>query len=95
LNFFLSQVRNSLGDHISPLALAEKAELVAVQDLLAPIDFIRKPRAFPFRTSTTGCCAILDLGTARLIPVMHRVIRASHQAQVEVLRSYWNGVRVD
>ena len=65
-------------------------ELVSIQDLLDSIDFIRKSTGIQMqdvynimlrRGWTTG--------TARMIPVMHALIRASHAAQVKVLEAYW------
>jgi hypothetical protein len=70
--------------------------LVSIQELLDPIDFVRKSTGVRFQDVYNimlrrGWTA----GTAQLIPTMHRLIRASHPAQVKVLEAYWTNHRPD
>jgi len=65
-------------------------EMVSIQDLLEPVDFIRKHTGIPFQDVYNlmlrrGWTA----GTAQLIPLMHLAIRLSHGQQVSVLDRYW------
>src|SRR5215467_15436351 len=71
-------------------------EMVSIQDLLDPIDFIRKYTGIRFQEVYNimlrrGWTA----GTAQLIPLMHLVIRLSHGKQVSVLQRYWTQHRPD
>ena len=71
-------------------------EMVSIQDLLDPIDFIRKYTGIRFQDVYNimlrrGWTA----GTAQLIPLMHLVIRLSHGKQVGVLQRYWEQHRPD
>jgi Glycosyltransferase family 28 C-terminal domain len=71
-------------------------EMVSIQDLLDPIDFIRKYTGIRFQDVYNimlrrGWTA----GTAQLIPLMHLVIRLSHSKQVGVLQHYWAQDRPD
>ena len=71
-------------------------EMVSIQDLLDPIDFIRKYTGIRFQDVYNimlrrGWTA----GTAQLIPLMHLVIRLSHGKQVSVLQRYWSQHRPD
>jgi len=71
-------------------------EMVSIQDLLDPIDFIRKYTGIRFQDVYNimlrrGWTA----GTAQLIPLMHLVIRLSHGKQVGVLQRYWEQGRPD
>ena len=71
-------------------------EMVSIQDLLDPIDFIRKYTGIRFQDVYNimlrrGWTA----GTAQLIPLMHLVIRLSHGRQVGVLQRYWEQHRPD
>jgi Glycosyltransferase family 28 C-terminal domain len=71
-------------------------EMVSVQDLLDPIDFIRKSTGIPFQDVYNIMLRRgWTLGTAQLIPVMHGLIRACHDSQVRVLESYWRMQRPD
>uniref|UniRef100_Q023T3 Monogalactosyldiacylglycerol synthase n=1 Tax=Solibacter usitatus (strain Ellin6076) TaxID=234267 RepID=Q023T3_SOLUE len=70
--------------------------MVCIQDLLDPIDFIRKSTGVRFQDVYNIMLRRgWTRGTAQLIPMMHRVIRASHDSQVKVLREYWRGHRPD
>jgi 1,2-diacylglycerol 3-beta-galactosyltransferase len=70
--------------------------LLNVQDLLSPIDFIRKSTGIPFQDVYNIMLRRgWTLGTAQLIPAMHAVIRMCHQAQVRVLERWWRLNRPD
>ena len=71
-------------------------EMVSIQDLLEPIDFIKKHIGIEFQEVYNimlrrGWTA----GTAQLIPLMHLVIRLSHGKQVGVLERHWAQHRPD
>jgi hypothetical protein len=69
-------------------------EMVCIQDLLDPIDFIRKSTGVRFQDVYNIMLRHgWTLGTAQLIPLMHGVIRASHDSQVKALREYFAGHR--
>ena len=71
-------------------------EMVSVQDLLNSIDFIRKSTGIPFQDVYNIMLRRgWTLGTAQLIPLMHGLIRASHDSQVRLLESYWRNHRPD
>ena len=71
-------------------------EMVCIQDLLDPIDFIRKSTGVRFQDVYNIMLRRgWTRGTAQLIPMMHGVIRASHDSQVRVLREHWTGHRPD
>ncbi len=71
-------------------------EMVSIQDLLDPIDFIRKHTGIPFQDVYNIMLRRgWTLGTAQLIPLMHLVIRLSHDKQVGVLERYWESHRPD
>src|ERR1022692_1321923 len=63
-------------------------EMLSIQDLLDPIDFIRAHTGIRFQRGWT-------LGTAQLIPLMHLAIRLSHGKQADVLDRYWAQHRPD
>ncbi len=65
-------------------------DLVSIQNLLDSIDFIRRWTGIPFQDVYNimlrrGWTA----GSAQLIPVMHLLIRLTHDSQVRVLERYW------
>ena len=71
-------------------------EMVSIQDLLDPIDFVRKHTGIPFQEVYNIMLRRgWTLGTAQLIPLMHLVIRLSHGKQVDVLDRYWEQHRPD
>jgi hypothetical protein len=71
-------------------------EMVSIQDLLDPIDYIRKYTGIPFQDVYNIMLRHgWTLGTAQLIPLVHGLIRASHDAQVKVLAQYWASHRSD
>ena len=65
-------------------------EMVSIQDLLEPIDFIRKHTGIQFQDVYNIMLRRgWTFGTAQLIPLMHLLIRLSHGKQVGVLNRYW------
>jgi hypothetical protein len=71
-------------------------EMVSIQDLLDPIDFIRELTGIRFQDVYNIMLQRgWTLGTAQLIPLMHLVIRLSHGRQVGVLERYWAEHRPD
>jgi 1,2-diacylglycerol 3-beta-galactosyltransferase len=71
-------------------------EMVSIQDLLEPIDFIRKHTGIQFQDIYNIMLRRgWTLGTAQLIPLMHLLIRLSHGKQVDVLNRYWVHHRPD
>jgi 1,2-diacylglycerol 3-beta-galactosyltransferase len=72
------------------------AEMVSIQDLLEPIDFIRKHTGIQFQDVYNIMLRRgWTLGTAQLIPLMHLLIRLSHGKQVDALNRYWVRHRPD
>ena len=70
--------------------------MVSIQDLLEPIDFIRKHTGIQFQDVYNIMLRRgWTLGTAQLIPLMHLLIRLSHGKQVDVLNRYWVQHRAD
>ena len=70
--------------------------LLSIQDVLDPIDFIRKMSGVKFQDVYNlmlrhGWTA----GTRLLIPLAHALIRATHRSQIEVLTRYWERHRPD
>jgi UDP-N-acetylglucosamine:LPS N-acetylglucosamine transferase len=71
-------------------------QFLCIQDLLDPIDFIRKSVGIPFQDVYNIMLRRgWTLGTAQMVPVMHFAIRMSHRAQVEVLTRHWAAHRPD
>jgi hypothetical protein len=71
-------------------------EMVSIQDLLDPVDFIREHTGIRFQDVYNIMLQRgWTLGTAQLIPVMHLLIRLSHGKQVGVLSRYWEQHRPD
>jgi Glycosyltransferase family 28 C-terminal domain len=71
-------------------------EMVSIQDLLDPVDFIREHTGIRFQDVYNIMLQRgWTLGTAQLIPLMHLVIRLSHGKQVGVLSRYWEQNRPD
>src|SRR5579872_6327068 len=69
---------------------AWNVQMLSIQDLLDPIDFIRKFTGIPFQDVYNIMLRQgWTLGTAQLIPVMHLVIRMFHEQQLKVLESHW------
>jgi glycosyl transferase family 28 len=91
------------GHRASATALAEVIQqqqrpwdvgLVSIQDLLDPIDFIRRLTGVRFQDVYNIMLRRgWTLGSAPLIRIAHGLIRASHDAQVRILEAYWRGNR--
>jgi UDP-N-acetylglucosamine:LPS N-acetylglucosamine transferase len=65
--------------------------LRSAQDILDPIDFIRKSTGVPFQDVYNRMLRHgWTLGTAQMIPAMHLVIRLLHREQVRVFAAYWS-----
>jgi 1,2-diacylglycerol 3-beta-galactosyltransferase len=70
--------------------------MVCIQDLLDSIDFIRKSTGIRFQELYNIMLRRgWTRGTAQLIPLMHGLIRASHDTQVKVLEQHWRSQRPD
>src|ERR1022692_1593422 len=71
-------------------------EMLSIQDLLDPIDFIRAHTGIRFQDVYNIMLQRgWTLGTAQLIPLMHLAIRLSHGKQADVLDRYWAQHRPD
>src|SRR5579872_1169647 len=80
----------ALSEVIRQQQLPWDLQMVSIQDLLDSIDFIRKSTGIRFQDVYNIMLRNgWTLGTAQLIPVMHGLIRASHDSQVRVLEEYW------
>ena len=67
-----------------------------IQDLLYPIDFIRKATGLPFQDVYNVMLRRgWTRGTSQLIPAMHALIRLSHPSQVRVLEAHFRQTRPD
>ena len=65
-------------------------EMLSAQDLLDPIDFVRRYTGIPFQEVYNIMLRRgWTLGTAQLVQLMHLVIRLSHDSQVRVLEDCW------
>src|SRR5581483_9889008 len=71
-------------------------QMLSVQDLLDPIDVIRKYTGIPFQDVYNIMLRRgWTFGSAQLIPLMHLAIRFFHRSQVRILQNYWAGSRPD
>jgi hypothetical protein len=87
---------NALSEVIQQQHRPWNLAMANIQDLLDPIDFIRRSTGIRFQDVYNIMLRRgWTRGTAQLIPVMHGLIRASHESQVKVLRQYWAGYRPD
>src|SRR5215510_10780478 len=87
---------NALSQVAAQQGLPWDIEMIGIQDLLDSIDFIRKSTGIPFQDVYNIMLRRgWTLGTAQLIPLMHGLIRASHDSQVRLLESYWRNHRPD
>ncbi len=86
----------ALADVIGEQQRPWQLELVSIQDVFAPIDFIQKHTGIPMqdvynimlRRGWTLC-------SAQLTALAHRAIRVTHRAQVKVLVRHWETQRPD
>ena len=73
-----------------------EVEMVCIQNLFAPIDFIRRITGVPFQDIYN---IVLrkgwTLGSAQMIRAMHFLMRVSHGSQVKMLRQYWEQSQPD
>ncbi len=87
---------NALGEVIRRQERPWELQMLSIQDLLDDIDFIRKSTGIRFQDVYNIMLRRgWTLGSARLIPVMHTLIRMSHRAQVEALEKNWRAGRPD
>jgi UDP-N-acetylglucosamine:LPS N-acetylglucosamine transferase len=67
-----------------------EVEMVCIQNLFAPIDFVRRFTGIPFQDIYN---IVLrkgwTLGSEQMIRAMHLLMRMSHGSQVQMLRQYW------
>jgi 1,2-diacylglycerol 3-beta-galactosyltransferase len=69
---------------------------ISIQDLLDPIDFIRKITGLRFQEVYNEMLRRgWTAGTGQLIPLAHALIRATHGRQVKVLAQHWRENRPD
>lgn len=67
-----------------------------IQDLLDPIDFVRKSLGIPFQDVYNLMLRRgWTYGTAQMVPLFHLVIRLLHRAQVDLLTRHWAAHRPD
>jgi UDP-N-acetylglucosamine:LPS N-acetylglucosamine transferase len=70
--------------------------MLCIQELLDSIDFIQKATGIQFQELYNIMLRHgWTLGTQQLIPLMHQLIRMTHDDQVRVLCDYWHGHRPD
>jgi 1,2-diacylglycerol 3-beta-galactosyltransferase len=87
---------NALTEVIQQQERPWDVRMVCIQDLLDPVDFIRKITGIRFQEVYNimlrhGWTA----GTAQLTPIAHGLIRISHDMQVRALTTYWKQNRTD
>jgi hypothetical protein len=71
-------------------------QMISIQDLLCSIDYIRKYTGIAFQDVYNIMLRRgWTVGSAQIIPVMHRLIRRSHNSQVAVLEESWRGFQPD
>lgn len=71
-------------------------EMVCIQDLFRPIDFVRKYTGIPFQDVYNIMLRRgWTLGSAQMIRAMHLLMRLSHRSQVGALRPYWEQSKPD
>ena len=67
-----------------------EVRLHGAQDLLDPVDFIRKYTGVPFQEIYNIMLRRgWTMGSRQLLPVMHLLIRLTHRRQVRVLEEHW------
>jgi 1,2-diacylglycerol 3-beta-galactosyltransferase len=70
--------------------------LLSVQDMLDPIDFVRKYTGIPFQEVYNIMLRQgWTLGTAQMIPLMHGLIRVTHAQQVRTIEPWWRSREPD
>jgi 1,2-diacylglycerol 3-beta-galactosyltransferase len=87
---------NALSEVIREQQRPWDLRLLSIQDMLDPIDFIRKSTGIPFQEVYNIMLRRgWTLGSAQLIPTMHALIRLKHREQVRTIEPYWKGDRPD
>src|ERR1700694_4422258 len=87
---------NALSEVIREQERPWEIEMLSIQDLLDPIDFIRQLTGIPFQDVYNIMLRKgWTLGSAQLVPVMHLLIRLWHRAEVRRLQQCWLGRRPD
>lgn len=70
--------------------------MLNIQDLLNPLDFVRKSTGIPFQELYNIMLRRnWTLGTAQMIPMMHALVRLLHPEEVRVLEQHWRSNRPD
>ena len=81
---------NALSEVIREQQRPWELRLLSIQDMLDPIDFIRKSTGIPFQEVYNIMLRRgWTLGSAQLIPTMHALIRLKHRDQVRTIEPYW------
>jgi 1,2-diacylglycerol 3-beta-galactosyltransferase len=81
---------NALSEVIREQQRPWDLRLLSIQDMLDPIDFIRKSTGIPFQEIYNIMLRRgWTLGSAQLIPPMHALIRLKHRDQVRTIQPYW------
>ncbi len=87
---------NALSEVVSRQQRPWELRMVCIQELLDSIDFIQKSTGIQFQELYNIMLRRgWTLGTQQLIPLMHQLIRMTHEDQVRVLREHWAGHRPD
>ena len=87
---------NALSEVVTQQNRQWDLRLVGIQELLDSIDFIQKATGIQFQEIYNIMLRRgWTLGTRQLIPLMHQLIRMTHDDQVRVLREYWLERRPD
>jgi UDP-N-acetylglucosamine:LPS N-acetylglucosamine transferase len=73
-----------------------EVEMVCVQNLFAPIDFVRRFTGIPFQdVYNIFLRKGWTLGSEQMIRAMHSLMRINHGSQVKMLRQYWEQSQPD
>ncbi len=73
-----------------------EVEMVCIQNLFAPIDFVRRSTGIPFQdVYNIFLRKGWTFGSEQMIRAMHLLMRMSHGSQVKMLRQYWRQAQPD
>src|SRR5579863_8156044 len=73
-----------------------EVEMVCIQNLFAPIDFVRRFTGIPFQdVYNIFLRKGWTLGSEQMIRAMHSLMRINHGSQVKMLRQYWEQSQPD
>ena len=87
---------SALSEVISQQQRPWDIHMLCIQELLDSIDFIQKTTGIQFQEIYNIMLRHgWTLGTQQLIPLMHQLIRMTHEEQVRVLSEYWHDHRPD